>query len=122
MLFGPRSISQGLRRVCLPCGLARSLHLAAGAWVRVERSATRPGELFIGPAPKPGSGVEPRDPDRPRRVNPHGQVALPARLLAGVGLDDGQRPWVYFAADDERPGLRVIPARLVTVPSGKGAE
>lgn len=118
LLFGPRAVSRGMRRVCLPTALAAPLRIVAGQYARVDVSRSRPGELVVRRAYAPRTPMGRRDPARPRLVTEHGQLSLPVSLMAQVGLGPGN-PWVYFAEEDHASVVRIIPAGQVSLMVGK---
>jgi bifunctional DNA-binding transcriptional regulator/antitoxin component of YhaV-PrlF toxin-antitoxin module len=117
-LHGPRRVLARSRRVCLPSRITDQLTWTKGdCVVRVTAAPGRKGELWIERVPRPRKPSPDRDPGRARPLDAQGQVTLPAPLMLQVGLSE-QEPWVYFAADASRVGVRVIPAALVRVGVG----
>lgn len=87
-IVGPRRITR-YRRVTLPSSLCRAVGIEAGGFVTTLRARNDRGVIMIRPCPAPLHLTRSRRPGRARRVSPVRQVAIPAELLNGAGLDAG---------------------------------
>lgn len=99
-----------LRRVTIPKKLAVAADIPDKGYVVVTKPRRSPPVLLLTPVPEPEDKKEKdtRDPARPRRLNPVGQVTLPAPLMNLVRLEPLQ--WVYVSKSNSGTGVLIEPA------------